>query len=976
MVRFRSFRSKLQTAFLALGLLAILVTGWEASEGAASSLRQATYDRLTAIRETKCRRIERYFEDVSNHVLALSSDESTITALEEFRSAWQELPVQDEASERERLLRDYYNTSFGPRLPPEFDRAETIERWFPDEPRTRTLQHFFLSANPHPVGSKDLLLSVPQAGRYGRAHARYHPTLHRYQTAFGFYDIFLIDAAEGRILYSVFKEIDLGAKLTTEPYRTTGLAKAFERAMALKKIEEYVIEDYTPYVASYFAPAAFIAAPVRRAGSKIGVLAIQVSVDEINRVMTGDHKWREEGLGETGQTYIVGADNTLRSDLRFDIEQPEDYFARLERAGVSRQVIEAVRRNRTAILALTVAPGVAERIRSGRKGTEMGVGLDGVPVLRSYAPLAIPQLDWALVAEIDATEALQPVTALRRRIFWSGVLATAIFYAAAWMLARTVTRPVLALADGARRLGDRDFAIRVPVESEDEIGQLASVFNRMIEQLEQTTVSKEELDRVLGSLINAVFVINTKSGDSVAEMLKAPVREANSAALDLLRTTRQELIGKPFGELFEGDGSRAEELLKYLVQSGRLPAVETSLLSRTGPVPVLFTAALLPEEPGRSSGIICAAQDITDWKTAQDQFRRLSKVFREGADPIVLADLDGRISDCNAEAERVYGWKRDELRGQTLEVLAPPERREELQQALRLCLNGSQIRNAETVQVNCEGREVPVLMTLSLLMGENARPAGIAVICKDITARKQAESALRQKQQELEALARRLITAQEEERSRLARELHDDLTQRLAAVAIETGRLQQQAKSLDAERWKASLDGIKQQIMRLSNDVHGLSRRLHPSMIDDLDLTAAIESECRSFFERGGPPVEFVYHGDFADVPKPVQLALYRIVQEGLRNVSRHSAADDVRLHLERRGDLLELTLEDSGQGFDRDDPNWRPGLGLASMEERARLLGGQLTVHSRRGEGTRIYACVPAGGTDEQAKIAAGGRS
>jgi PAS domain S-box-containing protein len=372
---------------------------------------------------------------------------------------------------------------------------------------------------------------------------------------------------------------------------------------------------------------------------------------------------------------------------------------------------------------------------------------------------------------------------------------------------------------------------------------------------------------------------------------------------------------------------------------------------------------------GESSGILCAAQDLTEWKAAQDQLKRMSKVFMESADPIVVCGLDGVIIDANAEAERVYDWRREELLGKALLVLAPRASQTLWNSLLERCLKGESLRNIEAVQVSRQKRRIPVLVTLSLLGGDQP---GVAVIAKDITDRKDAERTLRHKQQELETLAARLITAQEEERSRLARELHDDLTQRLAVVAIEAGSLQRDFASGDERHER--LQRIKKEMARLSEDVHRLSRSLHPSLLNDLGLAAAIEFECRAHFERGGAPVEFGSEGALDSIPKSAQLAVFRIVQEALRNVQKHSSADEVRIVLKRMRSILELTIVDNGRGFDRDDPDWRPGVGLASMEERARLLGGSFRVESSPGSGTKIKVAVPVGDTHEETQDSAGG--
>jgi signal transduction histidine kinase len=213
---------------------------------------------------------------------------------------------------------------------------------------------------------------------------------------------------------------------------------------------------------------------------------------------------------------------------------------------------------------------------------------------------------------------------------------------------------------------------------------------------------------------------------------------------------------------------------------------------------------------------------------------------------------------------------------------------------------------------------------------------------------------------DLERLAGRLITSQEDERRRVARELHDDLSQRLAALAIEAGRLEQLAEGVN-EELRAGFARVKKQVAALSDDVHGISRGLHPAMLEDLGLETAIEVEARAFFERGGAPVELEAGSMPSALSADAKLALYRIVQESLRNVQKYADADSVHISLFQDGEAVALRIRDDGRGFDRASKGFRPGLGLASMEERVRLLGGTLRVESSPGKGTLIEVKIPA---------------
>jgi PAS domain S-box-containing protein len=216
------------------------------------------------------------------------------------------------------------------------------------------------------------------------------------------------------------------------------------------------------------------------------------------------------------------------------------------------------------------------------------------------------------------------------------------------------------------------------------------------------------------------------------------------------------------------------------------------------------------------------------------------------------------------------------------------------------------------------------------------------------------EKMLRQNESDLRELAGRLIYAQEEERSRLARELHDDLAQRLAVFAIDVGRLELQLMDPPAPVREA-LREMKNGIVRISQDVHSLSRQLHPSILDDLGLIKAVESECAGFSKREGIEVLFNHENIPRVIPKDVSLSLYRIIQEGLRNISKHACAEHATVSLRGIDHDVLLSVQDDGIGFDWAEVKENPGLGFLSMRERARLIHGELSIKSEPEKGTVI---------------------
>ena len=204
----------------------------------------------------------------------------------------------------------------------------------------------------------------------------------------------------------------------------------------------------------------------------------------------------------------------------------------------------------------------------------------------------------------------------------------------------------------------------------------------------------------------------------------------------------------------------------------------------------------------------------------------------------------------------------------------------------------------------------------------------------------------------------RLISVQEDERSRLARELHDDITQRLAALAIEAGRAQSRRGNPGDD---AAMRDIRDGLAKLSEDVHTLSYRLHPSILDDLGLVEALKAECERFSRLESIPVEVRIEDGFINPSRQAALCLFRIAQEALQNAGRHARASQVDIALWRSDGGFGISIRDNGVGFDLKNRRERASLGLASMRQRIYHLGGELDIDSEPGHGTMVLAWVPA---------------
>jgi signal transduction histidine kinase len=245
------------------------------------------------------------------------------------------------------------------------------------------------------------------------------------------------------------------------------------------------------------------------------------------------------------------------------------------------------------------------------------------------------------------------------------------------------------------------------------------------------------------------------------------------------------------------------------------------------------------------------------------------------------------------------------------------------------------------------------------------RPQGGAVITHtNITRRVLAERKtlaseqhLRNSREEYRELARKLITAQEDARRRLARELHDSFSQRLALVSMLAARMEIDCRGSKGEE---GLKRIQEEMSQLSGDVHDISRQLHPYIIEDLGLPDAIDSFCRSFSKNEGIAVNFECSGLDGEIDLETSLNLYRIIQESMRNTAKHARAGSISVRLREDEDALRLSVVDDGVGFDPDAVREKKRLGLVSIRERAALIGGDIEIVSSPGQGTSISVYAP----------------
>ncbi len=357
-------------------------------------------------------------------------------------------------------------------------------------------------------------------------------------------------------------------------------------------------------------------------------------------------------------------------------------------------------------------------------------------------------------------------------------------------------------------------------------------------------------------------------------------------------------------------------------------------------------------------------------KESEATIRTLLETASQG---ILAVDEAGRIVLANRMAYELFGYRPGELIGRRVEELVPErlreahvEHRAEFMASPRTPVTGDGVRELRGLKK--DGNEFPVEVSLSSVKSGRG-PLAVAFVT-DITVRKRSEDALRTSEQELRALAARLLTAQEDERRRIARDLHDEATQRLALFSIEIGKVARETGATAVEL-RTRCRKLQEEVVRLSDEIRRLSHGLHPPELEDLGLSAALEELCEEFGRAHG--IRVTLEGESA-ASRAVGSCLYRIAQEAMQNARRHGHATEVKVRLRGGDGRVELEVQDNGVGFSGEAGTKPRGLGIVSMRERVRLVQGNLTIETGEGRGTTVRAVVPVDrGEDETTADSAG---
>lgn len=538
-------------------------------------------------------------------------------------------------------------------------------------------------------------------------------------------------------------------------------------------------------------------------------------------------------------------------------------------------------------------------------------------------------------------------------------------------------------------------------DAEDErmmnsLGKFASSAYQVVSALDalKTRESERQTSAHANSLLASI--VDSSEDAIVSKNLDGVITSWNKGAEHLFGYNAEEAIGQNVLLIIPADRKEEEAgILKRIRKGERIEHFETLRLRKDGVlIDLSLTISPVKDATGKIVGASKVARDISERKRAEEAANLLAAIVESSDDAIISKNLDGIITSWNSGAERLLGFRRGEAIGQHIFLIIPDDRRDEEITILERLRRGERVNHFETVRRRKDGTMIDLSLTISPVKDATGRVIGASKVARDITESKRIERELRESEErlrklsddleskvqirtrqlqrrntevleqagQLRELSGRLLKTQDDERRRIARELHDSAGQLISALGMNLAGINQHAG--DNPTIAKALADTQNLLEQLNKEIRTTSYLLHPPLLDDNGLRHAIEWYMEGLNERSDLNIDLNVSENFGRLPEDLELAIFRIVQEALTNIHRHSGSKTGTIRLSRESGRVLLEIQDHGRGIPAEKlaaiKAQRTGVGIAGMRERVLHLKGEMDIESNDGGGAIISVVLP----------------
>ncbi|MDR7184874.1 class 3 adenylate cyclase [Microbacterium trichothecenolyticum] len=477
-----SIYSILLIMLLSVSVLSSIVVGIIGYVNGTEALRAIAYEKLVEIRENRAREVSQLFRSIENSVRLSALNDTSTAAVRAFTEGFDELNAQETDAAASAAVNTYYRDTFAADLEEATGEDVDGSAFAPRGGAQTYLQNHYVI----PYDSWEDAIVADDAGdgsAWSAAHAKYHDYYRTMTELQEYEDVLMLDT-EGNVVYSAYKGVDLGTNLFDGPYRLSNLAVAYREAMDRNIVGDVVLADFASYGPSLGAPAGWAVVPIADDGEVLGALAIELPIERIDDVMTVAGEWELNGLGATGETYLVGADGTMRSVSRALLADAATYETDAVAAGLAPAAAALAVNNGNTLLSQAIAGTAVTGALAGDSGTLLESDYLGRASLTAYAPLEVDGLDWVIVAQETEQEAMVPVEDFTRNLILSTAAMIIFVCVLSLVLAQVFVRPLRRLKTAAQRIAAGDEGVQVDAGSSDELADVANAFNDMSRSLQ------------------------------------------------------------------------------------------------------------------------------------------------------------------------------------------------------------------------------------------------------------------------------------------------------------------------------------------------------------------------------------------------------------------------------------------------------------------------------------------------------------